>query len=217
MWKRWLMILLLVLGCMLPGRAMACEEGNAPAFLAYEAFLREYGEAIAEDRDVAGQWQVSAAAKTAGLDGTGYAFAWIGEEEIPELLIGDLENWHVWQAYIWWNGRIYSLYPDGDPGGEMWLTEDGMLYLEIATADWGYSAWSFKYPGATARSFVAGYEQDLGTGTVRFFCDEYDAEGMPVWHETHMGVEHIRAMMPSTRMMELDWRPLREMCANPVS
>lgn len=210
MWKRWL-ILLLMLACLLPARATACEEGNAPVLLDYQAFLREYSEAIEENRDMVRHWQVSEAAKMAGLDGTGYAFATIGKDEIPELLIGDIENWHVWQAYTWSDGKIYSLYPEGDPGGEMWLTDEGMLYLECATADWGYSAWSSKLPGSTIRSFVAGYEQDLDTGLVRFFRGEFDADGMPIWYQTRIDVEYIRAMMPSTRMMELVWHPLHEL------
>lgn len=149
MLKRFLMMLL-ICGCLLYApTARACEESPLPYWMDYQAFLSEYRSAIVEDRDTIGSWQLSAAAKVAGPEGTGYAFVWMDEDDVPELLIGDLERWHVWQAYTWKDGKIYNLYPEGDPGGEMWMTEGKLLYLEIATMSWSYHAWSGKRAHAT--------------------------------------------------------------------
>lgn len=110
MWKRCLLLMLFVWGCLLYApTAMACEEGT-PAYLAdYQAFLREYGEALVEDRDTIRYWQVNAAAKVAGIDGTGYAFVWIDGDDVPMLLIGNPDSWHVWQAYTWSKGKMFSV------------------------------------------------------------------------------------------------------------
>ncbi len=215
MWKRCLLLMLFVWGCLLYApTAMACEEGT-PAYLAdYQAFLREYGEALVENRDTIRYWQVNAAAKVAGIDGTGYAFVWIDGDDVPMLLIGNPDSWHVWQAYTWSKGKIYNLYPEGDPNGAMWVTEDKKLYLEIATLSWGYCGWSDKYPHATALSFVAAYTQELETGLIRYFCGEYEEDGLPIWHKTYIGVEKIRAMMPTSRILELDWHRLSELQAS---
>lgn len=134
MLKRCLTILVLIWGCLLyVPTARACEESPLPHWMDYQAFLSEYRAAIAEGRDTIGNWPLSTAAKVAGPEGTGYAFVWMDEGTVPELLIGDPEGWHVWQAYTWKDGKIYNLYPEGDPSGEMWVTEDRLLYLDIAT------------------------------------------------------------------------------------
>ena len=90
MLKRFLMMLL-ICGCLLYApTARACEESPLPYWMDYQAFLSEYRSAIVEDRDTIGGWQLSAAAKVAGPEGTGYAFVWMDEDDVPELLIGDL-------------------------------------------------------------------------------------------------------------------------------
>lgn len=211
MLKRFLMMLLICGYLLYAPTARACEESPLPYWMDYQAFLSEYRSAIVEDRDTIGGWQLSAAAKVAGPEGTGYAFVWMDEDDVPELLIGDLERWHVWQAYTWKDGKIYNLYPEGDPGGEMWMTEGKLLYLEIATMSWSYHAWSGKRAHATDLSFAAAYTQDLETHTIRVYCGERDEEGVPIWHEIHTDVENVIAMMPTTRMLELNWQRLADL------
>lgn len=212
MLKRCLTILVLIWGCLLyVPTARACEESPLPYLMDYQAFLSEYRAAIAEGRDTIGDWPLSAAAKVAGPEGTGYAFVWMDEDSVPELLIGDPEDWHVWQAYTWKDGKIYNLYPEGDPSGEMWVTEDRLLYLDIATMTWSHHAWSGKRAHATDLWFKAAYTQDLETHTIRFYRDERDEDGVPIWHEVRMDVENVIAMMPTTRMLELDWQWLSDL------
>lgn len=115
MLKRFLMMLLICGYLLYAPTARACEESPLPYWMDYQAFLSEYRSAIVEDRDTIGGWQLSAAAKVAGPEGTGYAFVWMDEDDVPELLIGDLERWHVWQAYTWKDGKIYNLYPEATP------------------------------------------------------------------------------------------------------
>lgn len=212
MLKRCLTILVLIWGCLLYApTARACEESPLPYWMDYQAFLSEYRAAIAEGRDTIGDWPLSAAAKVAGPEGTGYAFVWMDEDTVPELLIGDPEGWHVWQAYTWKDGKIYNLYPEGDSSGEMWVTEDRLLYLDIATMTWSYHAWSGKRAHATDLWFKAAYTQDLETHTIRFYRDERDEDGVPIWHEVRTDVENVIAMMPTTRMLELDWHRLSDL------
>lgn len=90
MLKRCLTILVLIWGYLLyVPTARACEESPLPYWMDYQAFLSEYRAAIAEGRDTIGDWPLSAAAKVAGPEGTGYAFVWMDEDTVPELLIGN--------------------------------------------------------------------------------------------------------------------------------
>lgn len=59
--------------------------------------------------------------------------------------------------------------------------------------------------------FAAAYTQDLETHTIRVYCGERDEEGVPIWHEIHTDVENVIAMMPTTRMLELDWQRLADL------
>ena len=85
MLKRFLMMLLICGYLLYAPTARACEESPLPYWMDYQAFLSEYRSAIVEDRDTIGGWQLSAAAKVAGPEGTGYAFVWMDEDDVPEL------------------------------------------------------------------------------------------------------------------------------------